>query len=121
MGVATEAEAEGRVRGPEHVLFGPGGQAAGLEAGKHTRLRSQGSVCGRREGLRCGACSDCPVPSAWVGALAWASLFQAILPPGGTGKARTAPRSLEPIQERHGGGSWGLPGCSPLNLGYFGS
>lgn len=42
-------------------------------------------------------------------------------PPGGMGRAKTAPRSPEPGQERHGGGSWGLLGCPPSDKGYFGS
>lgn len=48
----------------------------------------QWPLCGRREGLHCGAGTDCLAALAWVGALAWASLFQAFLPHGGTGKGK---------------------------------
>lgn len=63
-----------------------------------------------------------PAPSAW-GPRLWRG-HPSLQPPGhlgAQGRARSAPRSPEPSQERHGSGSRGLPGCPPSDPGYFGS
>lgn len=64
------------------------------------------------------AVTSCPLGlggGSSLGTFLWPSFHL-----GAKGKARTTPRVLEPGQERHGGSSWGLPGCLPLDLGYFG-
>lgn len=79
----------------------------------------QWPLCGRREGLRCDACTDCPDALAWVGALAWASPFQAFLPPGGTDKGKDCSK----VSGTHPGKAWwrllGLTWLSALGTGLF--